>query len=79
MLNNEKQEIMTTQEITKGQKITFKVTDYRMEPAISKLVTKKVQHVSFDCGKNVIGYLVYNTGSGSGFETVTPEQIVSVK
>ena len=70
---------MKTQQITKGQKITFKVTDYRMEPAISKLITKKVQHISFDCGKNVIGYLVNNTGSGSGYEVIRPEQIISVK
>jgi len=65
--------------IKQGQKISFLVTDYRMEPAISKMVTKKVQHISYDCGKNIIGYLVNQTGSGSGFETITPQQVISVK
>ena len=65
--------------IEQGQKISFLVTDYRMEPAISKMVTKKVQHISYDCGKNIIGYLVNQTGSGSGFETITPQQVISVK
>ncbi|NBN88644.1 MAG: hypothetical protein EBV32_06115 [Proteobacteria bacterium] len=65
--------------IKEGQKISFLVTDYRMEPAISKLVTRKVQHISYDCGKNVIGYLVNQTGCGSGYETIYPEKVISVK
>lgn len=65
--------------IEQGQKILFLVTDYRMEPAISKMVTRKVQGISYDCGKNVIGYLINQTGSGSGYETILPEQVISVK
>lgn len=70
---------MKTQEVKQGQKITFKVTDYRMEPAISKIVTRKVHHVIYNCGKSVIGYAINQTGCGSGFETITPEQVISVK
>jgi len=70
---------MNTQEIKTGDKITFKVTDWRMIPAISKIVTRKVQDVVIHHTGKISGYNVRTTGSGNYYEQVKPEDIIEVK
>lgn len=70
---------MNTQEIKRGDKITFKVTDWRMTPAISKIVTRKVQDVVFHHTGKISGYNVRPTGSGNYYEQVSPEDVIEIK
>lgn len=69
---------MTT-EIKRGDKITFKVIDYRTEPATSKIVTRKVQDVVIHHTGRISGYNVRPTGSGGYHEQVLPEDVIEVK
>ena len=69
---------MTT-EIKRGDKITFKVFDYRTEPATFKIVTRKVQDVVIHHTGRISGYNVRPTGSGGYYEQVSPEDVIEVK
>jgi hypothetical protein len=69
---------MKTQ-IKRGDKITFKVTDWRMEPAISKIVTRKVQDVVIHHTGIILGYNVNPTGSGVQYDQISPERVIDVK
>ena len=67
----------TKTQIKRGDKITFKVTDWRnME---SKLVTRKVQDVVIHHTGRISGYNVRPTGSGGYFEQIAPEDVIEVK
>lgn len=65
-------------EIKRGDKITFRVFDYRMEPAMSKLVTRKVQDVVFSHMGKLRGYNVRPTGSGCTYDMVQPQEVIKV-
>jgi argonaute-like protein implicated in RNA metabolism and viral defense len=69
----------TKTQIKRGDKITFKVTDWRMEPAISKIVTRKVQDVVIHHTGRISGYNVRPTGSGGYFQQIAPEDVIEVK
>jgi hypothetical protein len=67
----------TKTQIKRGDKITFKVTDWRnME---SKIVTRKVQDVVIHHTGRVSGYNVRPTGSGGYYEQILPEDVIEVK
>ena len=68
---------MNTQ-IKKGDKITFIVTDFRMQPSISKVVTRKVQDVVIHHTGRISGYNVNATGSGTDYDQIKPEDVISV-
>ena len=67
---------MKTQ-IKKGDKITFKVTDWRNDTF--KIVTRKVQDVVIHHTGRISGYNVRPTGSGGYYEQILPEQVIDVK
>jgi hypothetical protein len=67
---------MKTQ-IKKGDKITFKVTDWRNDTF--KIVTRKVQDVVIHHTGRISGYNVRPTGSGGYYEQISPEEIIDVK
>jgi len=70
---------MKTQEIKRGDKITFKVSDWRMTPAISKIVTRKVQDVVIHHTGRITGYNVRPTGSGNYYEQIAVDDVLELK
>lgn len=62
--------------IKRGDKISFIVTDYRMNPSISKMVTRKVQDVVYSHMGKLRGYNVNPIGSGCAYNMIEPQEIV---
>ena len=67
----------TKKEIKKGDKITFKVNDWRNDTF--KIVTRKVQDIVIHHTGIILGYNVRPTGSGGYYEQISPEQVIKVK